>query len=64
MLETSLRQSLNITGGNLADMILRPICLTMHSIVGITFILPPVLKFLRKSHPLSRSAKGGNGSEK
>jgi putative tricarboxylic transport membrane protein len=64
MLETSLRQSMNITGGNLADMILRPICLTMYSIVGVTFILPPVLKFFNKSRPSSRSANGGNISEK
>jgi putative tricarboxylic transport membrane protein len=64
MLETSLRQSLNITGGNLADMILRPICLTMYSIVGFTFILPPVLKFINKACPSSRSANGGNRREK
>jgi putative tricarboxylic transport membrane protein len=61
MLETSLRQSLNITGGNLADMIFRPICLTMYSIVGITFILPPVLRFFSKSRPSSRSRNRGNG---
>jgi putative tricarboxylic transport membrane protein len=61
MLETSLRQSLNITGGNLADMIFRPICLTMYSIVGITFILPPVLRFFSKSRPSSRSGNRGNG---
>jgi putative tricarboxylic transport membrane protein len=64
MLETSLRQSLNITGGNLAGMIFRPICLMMYSIVGITFILPPVLKFFNKARPSSRSANRGNGPEK
>jgi putative tricarboxylic transport membrane protein len=55
MLETSLRQSLNITGGKLGDMILRPICLTMYSIVGFTFILPPVLKLFNKSRSANHS---------
>jgi len=61
MLETSLRQSLNITGGNLADMVFRPICLTMYSIVGVTFILPPALRFFSKFRLSSRSANRGNG---
>jgi putative tricarboxylic transport membrane protein len=64
MLETSLRQSLNITGGKLGDLILRPICLTMYSIVGFTFILPLVLKFINKARPSSRSAEGGNRPER
>jgi putative tricarboxylic transport membrane protein len=64
MLETSLRQSLNITGGKLGDLILRPICLTMYSIVGGTFIVPLVLKFINKARPSSRSAEGGNRPEK
>jgi putative tricarboxylic transport membrane protein len=64
MLETSLRQSLNITGGKLGDLILRPICLTMYSIVGFTFILPLVLKFINKARPSSRSGEGGNGPER
>jgi len=63
MLETSLRQSLNITGGNLADMIFRPICLTMYSIVGVTFILPPVLRFFGRGHPPGRSGPGKNRLE-
>jgi hypothetical protein len=45
-------------------MILRPICLTMYSIVGFTFILPPVLNFINKACPSSRSANGGNRREK
>jgi putative tricarboxylic transport membrane protein len=64
MLETSLRQSLNITGGKLGDLILRPICLTMYSIVGGTFIVPLVLKFINKARPSSRSVEGGNRPEK
>jgi len=61
MLETSLRQSLNITGGNLGDMILRPICLTMYSIVGVAFILPPVLKVFRKVPPPVVQDRGETG---
>ncbi len=49
MLETSLRQSLNITGGNLAGIILKPICLTLYIIVGFIFVLPVVLKLRTKS---------------
>jgi putative tricarboxylic transport membrane protein len=54
MLETSLRQSLNITGGNLAGIILRPICLAMYIIVSLTFVLPVVWKSARKSRLLRR----------
>ena len=49
MLETSLRQSLNITGGNLSGMLLRPICLAMYIIVALTFVLPLLRKFIRRS---------------
>ncbi len=49
MVETSLRQSLNITGADLGSMILRPICLTLYIIAALTFILPWVLKHFRKA---------------
>jgi len=49
MLETSLRQSMNITGGNLSGMILRPICLAMYILVSLTFLLPLVRKCIRRS---------------
>jgi putative tricarboxylic transport membrane protein len=49
MLETSLRQSLNITGGDLGDLIYRPICLTLYIIVALTFVAPLVWKFIRTS---------------
>jgi putative tricarboxylic transport membrane protein len=49
MLETSLRQSLNITGGDLGDLIYRPICLTLYIIVALTFVSPLVWKFIRTS---------------
>jgi len=52
MLETSLRQSMNITGGSLEDLIFRPICLTLYIIVTLTFIVPLVWKFIKKSHPV------------
>jgi putative tricarboxylic transport membrane protein len=64
MLETSLRQSLNITGGNLGSMILRPICLTLYIIVGLTFVLPVVLKLMKKFRPFRRSPIEGNMPEK
>jgi putative tricarboxylic transport membrane protein len=55
MLETSLRQSLNITGGNMGAVILRPICLTLYIIVALTFVIPLVLKLIRKSRHPKRS---------
>ncbi|MCJ7494600.1 MAG: tripartite tricarboxylate transporter permease [Deltaproteobacteria bacterium] len=55
MLETSLRQSLNITGGNMGAVIFRPICLTLYIIVALTFVIPLVLKFIRKSRHPKRS---------
>ena len=64
MLETSLRQSLSITGGNLAGMILRPICLALYIIVGLTFVLPVVWKFIKKSRLLRRSQIQGKIPDK
>jgi putative tricarboxylic transport membrane protein len=55
MIETSLRQSLNITGGSLGGVIFRPICLTLYIIVALTFVIPLVLKFIRKSRHPKRS---------
>ena len=59
MLETSLRQSLNITGGNLEGLILRPICLTLYIIVALTFVIPLVLKSIRKSRHSKPSELNG-----
>jgi len=51
MLETSLRQALTITGGRLTGVIFRPICLTLSAMVFLTFAIPWVLKFVRRSRP-------------
>ena len=48
MVETSLRQALNITGGNIGDMIFRPICLTLYILASLTFVLPLIVKVIRK----------------
>jgi putative tricarboxylic transport membrane protein len=48
LLETSLRQSLNITGGNLEGVIFRPIALTLYILVGLTFFIPLALKLIKK----------------
>jgi TctA family transporter len=64
MLETSLRQSLNITGGNVAGIILRPICLALYILVGLTFILPLAVKFIKKSRLSRREEIPGNMPEK
>ena len=49
MLETSLRQSLNITGGSLSGVILRPICLTLYSIVALSVSIPLILRYFGRS---------------
>ena len=48
MIETSLRQALNITGGDIGDMIFRPICLTLYILASLTFIVPLIMKAIRK----------------
>jgi putative tricarboxylic transport membrane protein len=48
MIETSLRQALNITGGNIGDMIFRPICLTLYILASLTFVVPLIMKAIRK----------------
>jgi len=63
MLETSLRQSLNISGGNPAGIIFRPICLALYIIVGLIFVLPLVLKFSRRSRHHGRSGPEESRSE-
>ena len=46
MIETSLRQSLSISGGRLADIVLRPICLTMYAIASLALIVPLALRWI------------------
>jgi putative tricarboxylic transport membrane protein len=48
MIETSLRQALNITGGNIGDMIFRPICLTLYILASLAFVVPLIMKAIRK----------------
>jgi putative tricarboxylic transport membrane protein len=47
MIETSLRQALNITGGSIADMVFRPISLTLYILAFLTFFAPLVMKAVR-----------------
>jgi putative tricarboxylic transport membrane protein len=49
MIENYLRQSLTITGGSVAGMIFRPICLSLYIAVSLVFIIPPVWRLIRKS---------------
>ncbi|MCX5910126.1 MAG: tripartite tricarboxylate transporter permease, partial [Deltaproteobacteria bacterium] len=48
MIETSLRQSLNISGGNIGGLIFRPICLSLYILGALTFVLPLLLKGFKK----------------
>jgi len=47
MIETSLRQALNITGGDIGDMIFRPICLTLYILASLTFVIPLIARAIR-----------------
>ncbi len=49
MIETSLRQSLKMTGGNAVEIINRPICITLYLAVISTFIIPYLLKALKRT---------------
>jgi putative tricarboxylic transport membrane protein len=49
MIETSLRQALLISGGELAPLVLRPICLTLYSVALCGVVAPWVLKKWRSA---------------
>ncbi len=54
MIETSLRQSLKMTGGNPGPLFSRPICLTLYLAVFLSFLLPLAIGiFKKKKHRLS-----------
>jgi putative tricarboxylic transport membrane protein len=55
MIETALRQSLKITGGEIGAMVFRPICETLYGIVILSFVVPYVLK-------LGKRRKGAAGA--
>jgi putative tricarboxylic transport membrane protein len=48
MAETSFRQALKITGGNLAEVVFRPICLSLYLGTLLCFAVPLVLKWTRR----------------
>jgi putative tricarboxylic transport membrane protein len=48
MIETSLRQALKISGGNLAEVVFRPICLALYIATLSCFAVPLVLKWMRR----------------
>jgi putative tricarboxylic transport membrane protein len=49
MLETALRQALNISGGNLWTVVSKPISLSLYAATLLTFILPVILKKFRSA---------------
>jgi putative tricarboxylic transport membrane protein len=52
MIETSLRQSLSISSGDLSVLFLRPICLVLYAVVAVFLVAPYLAKLLkRKSAP-------------
>ncbi|MEW6265272.1 MAG: tripartite tricarboxylate transporter permease [Thermodesulfobacteriota bacterium] len=64
MIETSLRQALNITGGSFAGVVGRPICLTMYIAVSLTFIVPAALKTIKKLRSIKFYRRHQDGQPK
>jgi len=56
MIETSLRQSLKMTGGSISGLIFRPICLTLYVAVICTFIVPIVIRWVKNKKMLASAA--------
>jgi putative tricarboxylic transport membrane protein len=48
MIETSLRQSLKMSGGNPGPLFFRPICLILYLAVLLAFVLPWGVRMLRE----------------
>ncbi len=59
MIETSLRQSLSITGGDPAGIVLRPICLAMYAIAALALVAPPALRWIAGARPAARGLPDG-----
>lgn len=59
MIETSLRQSLAITGGSLAGIVFRPICLAMYTIAVLAIVVPLALRWLPRARMLHNSSPQG-----
>ena len=56
MIETSLRQSLKMTGGSIGGLIFRPICLVLYVAVISTFIIPIVIRWVKNKKMLASAA--------
>lgn len=60
MIETSLRQALKISGGDINAIIMRPICLTLYISVILFFSIPYILKMIKsKRFSYKASLKSG-----
>jgi putative tricarboxylic transport membrane protein len=61
MIETSLRQALNISGGSLTEVVCRPIGLTMYIVTSLVFIIPAAMKVIRRLGSKPHSWRTPNG---
>jgi putative tricarboxylic transport membrane protein len=60
MIETSLRQALTITGGNIWPVLNRPICIGMYTIGALSFVLPWGIRQIRLwARPAAVGPKSG-----
>ncbi len=59
MIETSLRQSLSISGGDISGVIFRPICLTLYIAVALFLVVPYAAKTFRRRSSLKPKQSQG-----
>lgn len=52
MIETSLRQALKITGGDISAIIMRPICLTLYITAILFLAIPYIINMIKKDHKI------------
>ena len=57
MIETSLRQSLKMTGGNPGPLLFRPICLALYLAVILAFLLPLGIRIFRKRKSRAQASR-------
>lgn len=51
MMETAFRQSMMISEGNVAGLIFRPISGTLYALAALAFVIPVVIKLIKKKKP-------------
>jgi putative tricarboxylic transport membrane protein len=62
MIESALRQSMIISGGNIQEVIFRPICMTLYSLAVLSFLFPLIVAGARRLQAVRVRASVSSGS--